>query len=207
MDKKQKTANTEFLDTWRELEVALRDNGPCTVQDLENNLAAQGRDADASKLRISRQTRNFLIHDGQGFIAAAPAMTDFLSGLIYEVKCHRGTVKDAMLSIARYGTAATDARIMDAAKTMLAKKRQDLVVTDGAGAFAGIFGAKAMALALFHGACTDSILFLADKNALDMSVTAICDTTPVQDAPKTKCVVVNARGKCVGVLNPGTGWT
>lgn len=208
MTKKQteNDINKRFLDLWRELEAALKEEGPITVQDLERNLDARSRQDDVSKLRMCRQVRNYLTHDGPGLVAATEAMCGFVSAMAYEVRRARGTVKDHMLSAARYGTAGLDDTVKDAASRMVSKGRPDVLVLDSDKKLAGVLTARGLAAALSESAGAKKIKYLADRYCLDGVGTVMSDTPP-KSAPETKCAVLDKNGRCVGVWNPDRGWS
>ena len=206
-ESKKKTWDEKFLDAWRNLEATLREVSSLGVQDIESRLTSQCRENDANRLRICRQVRNFLVHDGQGFVAATPAMAAFLDAVADECRRAKGTVKDHMVTAARYGCAKPDDLICDAASTMLSKKRQDVLVIAPDGAFLGLLDGKAMATALKEGAGADRISWLYARKALDATPDTVAAALPSADAPERKCVVLDGKGRCIGVWNPEGAWS
>lgn len=204
--KRPEKEDKAFLDAWRELESILQDEGPCRVMDLEENLVQQNRSLDASKLRTCRQIRNFLIHDGPGFVSATGAMTAFVESMIYEILRVNGTVKDLMVSAAKYGACCDSEDICRAGSIIAAKKNGDLLVLDSGKNLMGIFGPRAMAMALAGGYGADRLAGLIAMGALDRAVTIPADM-PAKQAPEHKCAVVDAKGRCVGVLHPERSWS
>lgn len=205
MKRPEKTDKT-FLDAWRDLESALQEEGPCRVMDLEENLMKQNRSLDASKLRTCRQIRNFLVHDGPGFVTATDAMTEFLRGILYEVLRVNGTVKDFMVSAAKYGACSEETLICRAGEIVASKKNGDLLVLDSDKKLAGVFGPMAMAKALAGGYDSDPLSDLIRLGALDKVVTMPADM-PAGQAPEHKCAVVDAKGRCIGVMHPERSWS
>lgn len=202
--KKQSKNDARFLDAWRALETACKEEGPLMVTDLERNLESQSRPDDASMLRMCRMLRNFMVHDGCGFAEPTAAMTGFIEAMEREVRRAKGTVSDGMMTPARYGCVSIGATAAEAGSVAASKKRGDVLVVDGDKKPVGVFGARAMAAAL-AGAST-TVKGLAEKHLLD-AVTVIRSDDPARTAPWTKCIVADAKGKCVGVWNADGRWS
>lgn len=204
--KKQSKDDTKFLDAWRALETACKDEGPLMVADLERNLESQSRPDDASMLRMCRMLRNFMVHDGCGFAEPTKAMTDFLVALESEVCRAKGTVSDHKMTPARYGYLVPDDPISAAGKQILSKKRTDALVLDASKKPVGIFGARAMAASLdaFHG--LKSVRDAIDQCLLD-PVPTVFASEPSKSAPDHKCAVIDAKGVCTGIWNADRGWS
>lgn len=204
----KKDADAAFLDAWRRMEQALKDEGPVMVAQLESNLKSQSRPDDASRLCMCRQVRNFMVHDGPGFVHASEEMTAFVEAMTYEIERVHGTVKDRMVTAARYGALDVEAPICNAGAMILAKKHGDILVLDKDKVLLGIMGPRAMAMALSDGAAADAIRYLADRGALDAPACAVPYDMPMTKAPGpgTKAVVTDAKGRCAGVLNPEGAW-
>lgn len=194
-----------FLDAWRDLEQMLRDENK-TVQAIETNLAAMSREGDASKLRICRQVRNFLTHDGPGFVAASPAMTEFIEDLIMEIRRAKGTARTVMTSAAKYGCVSADEPVDAAARVLLSKRRDAILVLDYNRTLMGAFDARSLAYAVTEGTASGPVRVLADRYSLDSRLPTVRDDTPVDSLPATRCAVIDAKGKCVGVVNPERAW-
>lgn len=194
-----------FLDAWRDMEQLLRDAGR-TVQDIEANLTAKSRESDASKLRICRQIRNFLTHDGPGFVSAQPAMAEFIRALSAEIRRAGGTARTVMTSAARYGCVSADASVKDAARVLLDKRRDSILVLDSNKELLGAFDARSMASALTDSEASGSVRVLAGRHGLDSRLPTVREDAPVPDIPGSRCVVIDAKGRCVGVVNPERPW-
>lgn len=206
MTKTEQTMNKKFLDLWREMETALNEEGPCTVLDLEHNLDARSRSADVSKLRICRQIRNFLVHDGHDIVAATQAMCDFITAMTYEIRRARGTAKNHMMTAAKYGALGPEDSVAAAGAMMLSKKRDGILILDGSKRLLGVFGTRAMAMSLADGYCKDKIQAVIDRNGLDRDIQSVLDTDPAKSVPDCRAVVTDAKGRCVGVVNPEGRW-
>lgn len=204
--KAQSKKDKEFLELWRDLENACKDEGPLTVLELEKNLDARSRTTDVAMLRMCRVTRNFMVHDGCGFIEPTPAMCLFLQNIVYEVKRVRGTVSDHMLTPARYGCVKPDTAVAEAARVMLSKKRRDVLVIGQDKSFLGVLGPRAMAAALAGGEYDAPVQYLADSRLLDPA-TIVSSDCPAKSAPAHKCVVIDRKEKCAGVWDENGGWS
>lgn len=205
-DRARQISDKEYLDAWRDLELALKEEGQITAQDLEGNLQARSRTADTDRLRICRQVRNFIMHGGAGFVTGTDAMRDFLRGLEHEIRRVRGVVKDHMVTSAKYGCVGPNELVCKAASLALTRKHGDVLVIDGDKNLIGVFGPEAMAKALAEGACADRISFPAVMKLLDRDVQKVRYDDPSRDAPDKRCVVLDPKGRCVGVYNPEKGW-
>ena len=198
--------DARFLELWRDLENTLREDGPCTVQDLERSLESQSHADDASRLRICRQIRNYLTHDGPGLVEATDAMCAFVGIMIHEVQRARGTVADHKMTPAKYGYLTPDDGIDAAGRQMSAKKRLDALVLDSSKKPLGIFGPRAMAAAIDGWHKLNSIRDAFEQNLLD-PVPTVFSSDPSKTAPEHKCAVIDAKGVCVGVWHPDRGWS
>ena len=203
--KKQSKNDALVLDAWRALETACKEEGPLMVADLERNLESQSRPDDASMLRMCRVLRNFMVHDGCGFAEPTKAMTEFVEAMEREVRRAKGTVSDHMMTPARYGFVGLLDRISAAGKTVSSKKHGDALVLDNNRAPIGILGARAMADALYDTGIM-VVQDMADRRLLD-PVPVVKYDDPARTAPATKCAVVDAKGKCIGIWNPDRGWS
>ncbi len=79
-----------FLDAYRELECAVRNEKSMLVASYEDLL----EEPDKSRLMICRQMRNYLVHTGKDFIVPSRGQTSFLKEMRREVLKSAGTVKD-----------------------------------------------------------------------------------------------------------------
>ncbi len=204
--KKQSKNDALFLDAWRNLETACKDEGPLMVADLERNLESQSRPDDASMLRMCRMLRNFMVHDGCGFAEPTSAMTAFLVALEAEVRRAKGTVSGHLVTPARYGYLTPSDTVSAAGRIVMSKKRQDALVLDGDKKPLGIFGARAMAAALESRNPDMTVQDVIDKKLLD-PVPVIKADDPARTAPAHKCAAVDAKGKCTGIWNADRGWS
>lgn len=201
----QDAKDKKFLDLWRDLELALKDEGPLMVSQLESNLESRSRPADASKLRMCRLVRNFMVHDGPGFAGATDAMCDFVAGMIYEVRRARGTARDHMMTVAKYGMVGLDEKVGEAGAVVFNKGHGDAVVLDAEKKPVGIFGPKAMAAAIADAAGKKPVSYLAKYLAPVKST--VPDDAPMKEAPDHKAIVTDKVGRCVGVLSPERSWS
>lgn len=75
---KQKKAVEKFLESYRKLEGVITEVEHCSVFDYESRL--QPDSEEASRLKMTRLTRNFLVHNSNdGFICVSDAMLSFVS--------------------------------------------------------------------------------------------------------------------------------
>lgn len=202
---KDKT-DRKFMDAWRALEQTLKNDG-LTVQQFEQDLESRSRPDDASRLRICRQIRNFIVHDGAGFVFASDEMAGFVEAIDYEVQRAHGIVKDYMVSTARYGALKPDDLITAAGTLVLAKKHGDILVLSDANMLLGVFGPRAMSMALADGAARDKIQYVIDRGGLDTPKSILPWDHPSDKAPGLKSVVTDQKGRCIGVLNPERSWS
>ncbi|MCM1296341.1 MAG: hypothetical protein NC311_12450 [Muribaculaceae bacterium] len=193
-----------FLDLFRSLETACREEGNMQVLDLERHLDSRSRPQDVSKLRACRIIRNYLVHDGAGFVTVTPAMSRFLDQLIKEVRAAKGTAKDVMTTIARYGSAGPDDKAADAAATMLSKKRDSLVLTGPDGLYGGVLDAAGLAMCLSDKKIATVKQLLARKGART-DVLTVGHDTPVSALPAGRAVVLK-NGRPAGVINISEAW-
>lgn len=205
-NEKQSKLEKQFLEKYRDLENALRDEGNLSVADIERNLEAQSRQRESSMLRMCRVTRNFLVHDGPGFASVTPAMASFLDDIAYEVRTAKGTAKDRMETLARYGAVKKSDTVRDAGALVLAKKHGDLLVLDEDGSMLGLFDARAMAGALSDGKPSDIIGKIAARGGLRDKLPTVPVDTPVKELPGHRAVVVDRNGKPKGVVDAGKPW-
>jgi len=85
-----------FLNEFKRFEAALRNNGTAeSVLDYENTLQNSNDDI-YDRLRLSRQTRNYLAHHPDNFTAPTPQMTKFISQLADKEEAKSKKVKDVM---------------------------------------------------------------------------------------------------------------
>lgn len=203
---KETKLEKQFLDRYRDLEAALRDGPSLMVTDIERNLESQSRQHESSMLRMCRVTRNFLVHDGPGFASVTPPMIQLLDDLIYEVRTADGTAKDRMETLAKYGSVKPSDRICDAGSLILSKKHGDAIVLDENGMLAGLFDARALAMALSNGACSDNIGFIMKRGGLRGKLPVVRIDTPVKELPGHRAVVLDKGGKPKGVVDAGRPW-
>ncbi len=204
-DGKNQDQNTKFLEAWRSLELLLRDDNK-TVQDYENTLSYQNRDTDASRLRICRQIRNFLVHDGTGFVAAAAEMTRFVEDLATELQRAKGTARTTMMSVAKYGYVTPGETTAAAARVLLNKHRDSVLVLDTDKKLLGAINIMSLATAISENTSAGMVRTLVDRYNLDTQLPVVHDDTPVANIPDTRCVVQNSKGQCIGVVNAGKAW-
>lgn len=68
----------QFLDEYKKLELLCRSKDK-EVNELENELGVDRGDPEATKIRMCRQLRNFVVHNEyDGFIVISPGMIKFL---------------------------------------------------------------------------------------------------------------------------------
>lgn len=196
----------QFLDKYRDLENALRDESSLSVADIEHNLESQSRQRESSMLRMCRVTRNFLVHDGPGFASVTQPMITFLDGIVYEIRTVKGTAKDRMETLAKYGALKRTDPICNAGAMVLAKKRGDLLVLDADGSLLGLFDARAMAMALSDGASADALDYIVSRGGLRDKLPTVQIDTPVKDLPGHRAVVLDKNGKPKGVADAWKPW-
>lgn len=73
-------SNKEFLDAYTAAETALRNAGAESVRAYEEVLEKTSP-GDAGRLRMCRAVRNYVVHEGAGFVEATGAMARFLKEL------------------------------------------------------------------------------------------------------------------------------
>lgn len=189
-----------FLDAYRSLEDACKEHMSCQVIDVERRFEDDSRQSDASRLRMCRTTRNFLVHDGPGFTSVTPAMTKFIIETVKEVRVAGGTAKDVMVTAARYGVVALDSTAADAARAV---KRSDVLIVDANGALVGVLDGRGFAKALAGKGSKTKLPELCAAFGMPKIVDI---ATPVRDLPAHKCAVIK-NGKLAGVINTEKAWS
>ena len=205
----KKKLDEKFLEAWRGLEAALKDADGPSVMTVEDNLKARSREADADRLRACRQVRNYLTHSERGFLPVSDEMIKFLQDMAKEVRAARGTAKTEMISAAKYGAVSPDDPVSKACALMLSKTRDGVLVLNADKKLVGVLGWRGMARALADASQDARALlvgYLAKNGGLDADITETNADTPVIDAPKVRAAVLDAKGRCIGVLNPERPW-
>ena len=188
-------AHDNFIATYKELEKIL----DIQVREYEDSLPED----EAQKLRLCRMMRNYIQHTGdyEKFIAIAPGMQLFLEETVKKLKCKDGTLKDNMLSVAKYGFVSETDTLADAAVMMQKKKRTDNIVLDKNGAYCGYITKSLISDLFGAGSITgktkiSKILGELSKPVLSSQV----QTTPMCDVSNGTILVTNTAGKIVGVF-------
>lgn len=201
-----KRNNDAFLALWADLEQVVRRRPQETVPDLEAALQGSGYNLEADKLRICRQTRNFLVHGNKAFITASDPMLDFLAALIDQLKRVDGIVKDHMVTPAKFGAVIDNVPVEKAAAMLQAKKSDELLILDQNKMFTDcVFGKQAMAAAITKGLTGASVHALL-PHLSKVNFHFVGQDAALCDAPACRCIVVDKNGRCVGVLNPDKEW-
>lgn len=194
------TQITKFLDAWRTLEQACTEEKNMTVQQFEQELETAGRQAEASRLRICRQVRNFLVHDSQDFVTPTNAMCAFTAEMAKAARLANGTARDVMTSAAAYGQATMGDDMTKVAMLLLSKKRGDVIIKDRDGSFAGMAGARTFASALAEKKIKAIVPAILDQPPCTVDASA-----PVSTLPEGRAAVMDGK-KCIGIINPRKGW-
>lgn len=202
MDTTKNYSKTEqaFLDAYRSLEDACREHASCQVIDFERRMEDDSRQGDASKLRMCRTTRNFLVHDGPGFASVTTAMTKFVAEITKEVRLSGGTAKDVMVTAARYGVVQLNTTAADAAKAV---KRSDVLIVNENGELVGVLDGRGFAKALAGKGPKTKLSELCAAFGMPKKIDI---ATPVRELPGHKCAVIK-NGKLAGVINSEKAWS
>lgn len=192
-----KTHDT-FIAVYKELENVLT----VPVRDYENLLA----DDTAQKLRLCRMIRNYIQHTGdyEKFIAIAPGMIQFLEETVNSIKLKDGIVKDAMITVAKYGMLSETDIVADASIMMMKKKRTDNIVLNKNGVYCGYITKDIISDLFGEGLITGKTKISKIMDHLDVRpVWTRFANEPLCDAPDGVSIVTNTTGRIVGVFEKG----
>ena len=198
----------KFIETYKELESAVRNEFE-NVRAYEESLP----DEDAKKLQICRIIRNYIQHnaDYEKFISISPDMQSFLESQVYKVRCLNGVLKDAMLSVAKYGCLFDDTEsVVNAASILAKKKRNSGIVVDKKGEVIGmlskslisdLIGEKAIAV-------NTKINKISSRLDTDYTLKFYPATTPmdvvcrdIESNPSLIVIITNKTGAITGFYN------
>ena len=197
-----------FIETYKELEGLVRDEYD-SVRNYEESLL----DEDSKKLQLCRLIRNYIQHnaDYSTFIQISPAMQTFLDNLVYELRCRNGILKDAMLSVAKYGCLFTETdSVVDAAAILSKKKRDRGIVIDKKGEIIGLLSKSIISDLVGAKAITSSTKISKIASELDSNYVLkfMSGSTPMDVVSKelfTKSdaiiIITNKVGNIVGFYN------
>lgn len=201
-------AHDKFIETYKELESVVRDEYE-TVRSYEEQLP----DAESKKLQICRILRNYIQHnaDYEKFIQISPNMQSFLEEQVHNVRCLKGVLKDAMISVAKYGClfSETDS-VVDAAATLTKKKRDKGLVLSKTGEVVGLLSKNVISDLVGEKAITAStkISKIVGKLDTDYRLKFLSSSTPMDivknDLEKDSeliIVITNKTGNIVGLYN------
>ena len=90
----------EFLEAFKSLETAIRSEYGYSPLEYESNVST-GLEAD--RLKICRITRNFIAHNEKGFAVPTKDMISFVKELDKKISLSKGSAKDAMISLQKFG--------------------------------------------------------------------------------------------------------
>lgn len=198
----------KFIETYKELESAVRNEFE-SVRAYEESLP----DEDAKKLQICRIIRNYIQHnaDYEKFISISSDMQSFLESHVYKLRCLNGILKDAMLSVAKYGCLFDETESVVNAAGILAKKKRDSgIVIDKKGEIIGVLTKSLISDLTGEKAITASTKISKIVSRLDTDYTLkfYPATTPmdvvihdVESNPSVIIIITNKTGTIVGFYN------
>lgn len=222
----QKNLLPDFLEAYKELETTIRANADnltrlpwldgyskysngVSVLDVENGITDEDM---KDKLKTCRIIRNYAQHhDGaDGFIAATPAMVDFIKGMTAEIRLLNGTYKDCMTKCSVVLTSASN--VSDCAAVFVKTGSDWYPVSDVPGGklgmsmggpLKGIITKDAVFAMLGAGSTLKTHIKDRVVSAEKSKVLVVKQTDPIPAGgiPKgRKIVVVNAKDKIVGII-------
>lgn len=201
-------AHDKFIETYKELESVIRDEYE-TVRVYEEQLP----EVDSKKLQICRILRNYIQHnaDYEKFIQISPNMQSFLEEQVYKVQSLKGVLKDAMLSVAKYGCLFDDTcSVIDAAAILTKKKRNYGIVVNKTGDVIGLLSKSIISDLVGEKAITSTtkISKIVDKLDVNYRVKYLLSSTPMDIVnghldkdSELIIVIVNKAGNIVGLYN------
>lgn len=126
MSKQSPNISSEsFIDAYKAYEAAVRDVCEMMPLDFENSQDQSLK----KKLQIIRMERNFIQHENApDFIQVTAAQMETLKEVTDALRRRQGVVKDAMITIRKYGCVYDDDTLQDAIHVLATIGRDDLVV-------------------------------------------------------------------------------
>ena len=194
------TKSTElFLEQFKTLENTIRTycNGK-SVLDYENS---QPDGLLKEHLKLCRIARNHLVHSDSEFFEPSKKMLNFLSDLNREVSLASGSVKDVMMSFAKYGCVKPDDTLETAAQVIGKKNISEILVVSDDATKVCLLKASDICKAI-----CEATSFKKTKVSTICSFTREYDTIninePVAKIPNLPFVlVVDDKGKYKGVIS------
>lgn len=190
----------DYIQKYKELETIL--NGTM-ITDYEAQLDARNETEIMSKMRLCRNIRNFIQHNKDvDFVPISKDMMDFLSERILEIKLQNGTVKDAMLSLAKCKAINENETIFNATKILYKNELDFIPVFSVKDEFLGTFSVQTLFSAINTENITAQTKVKKIVNLLtDKNLPKVLQTVPFCDVSEPKGLVVNTKDKVIGIFS------
>ncbi len=161
MPAKKTTISPEsFLATYREYESLVRSRRGLDPRSFEERLV---NPLAASRLRLCRQFRNYLVHENDpDFIGVTPVMADYLQKIVDEFKMEGDILKNHLMST-QSGTVKYSDKVSDVMSKLISLKQNEIIIRYKNGSY-GVLSIHEVAKALLKSKVTKAETLLSSKN-------------------------------------------
>ena len=180
-----------FVLLYKMLESKLKEYGKGAVYEYETSLP----EADADRLRICRQIRNYIQHheDGETFLACTNEMCDFLDRLMQECNQeHSSRIKELR-------AVSIGEKLSDIEKIFLKSKRAWLPIVDSRMYFLGTLDLSSLIFMQARNSPTATLEKALESVSLETK-TAVIKMEDVMDTNITSAIVVDDAGHYMGII-------
>jgi len=193
--------HTQLIEKYKTLELLIREHYNQSVYEYEQTM----EESEQKKMQLIRLQRNYIQHENNfdAFVTVSEGELQFLDKLIKRIELEDGIAKDAMISVAKFGTCSDIESIEFVAKLLYTKKNGQVLITNTktGEAIGFIDHSKLVQMIAIGGKLSEKVLKYKDMFDTDFLLTTQdVSLKELEQMDYDKFVVVNKNRKAVGVI-------